>query len=190
MEVKFADSFFESLKVLKRHNTWWYRTYRTITDDIPQFFKNIYLFRKELYKHRWWDYSFTLMMLKRSLEIQVEGMEKQGWEVKDSLDKKISKIKRVIEILENRVEVNYLELAEKILGPLHDWDFLGNDDNVTEEEKAHNKKVYALAEKIEKKDFKELWRILEGQDYKSYDKEKHGDFEKWYDGSGILGWWD
>lgn len=191
MEIKFADSFFESLKVLKRHNTWWYRTYGTITEDIPQFFKNIYRFRKELYKHRWWDYSFTLMMLKRSLEIQLNGMEKQGSEVKDSLDKKIFKIKRVIEILENRVEVNYLDLAEKKLGLLYDWDFFeDSEDNIKEEEKVHNKKIYKLAQKIENKDWKELWKILEGQDHNLYNEEKHGEFEKWYDGSGITGWWD
>jgi hypothetical protein len=188
MEIKFADSFFESLEVLKRHNTWWYRTYRTITNDIPQFFKNIYLFRKELYKHRWWDYSFTLMMLKKSLEIQAKGMEEKGYEVKESLDKKLLKMKRVIEILESRIENNYLELAEKKLGPLHDWDFF--TDNVSEEEKAHNKKIYSLAQKIEKQQWKELWIIIEGQDYESYNKEKHGEFDDWYDGSGILGWWD
>lgn len=188
MEIKFADSFFDSLKVLKRHNTWWYKTYKTITDDIPQFFKNIYLFRKELYRHRWWDYTFTLMMFKRSLEIQVKGMEEKGLEVRESLDKKIVKMKRVIEILEGREDIKCLELAEEKLGPLHDWDF--SADNLNEEEKAHNKKVYALAQEIEKKQWKELWRILEGQNYESYDKEKDGEFNDWYDGSGILGWWD
>jgi hypothetical protein len=188
MEIKFADSFFESLKVLKRHDTWWYKTYNAITNDIPQFFKNIYLFRKELYKHRWWDYSFTLMMLKRSLEIQVNGMENKGIEVRESLDKKIVKMKRVINIIENRDDINCLELAEEKLGPIYDWDF--SADNLNEEEKAHNKKVYALAHELEKQQWKELWRILEGQDYQSYDKEKHGEFNDWYDGSGILGWWD
>jgi hypothetical protein len=127
-------------------------------------------------------------MLKKSLEIQAKGMEEKGYEVKESLDKKLSKMKRVIEILENRIETNYLELAEEKLGPLHDWDFF--TDNVSEEEKAHNKKIYKLAQKIEKQQWKELWIILEGQDYESYDKEKDGEFEKWYDGSGITGWWD
>jgi len=188
MEVKFADSFFESLKVLKRHNTWWYKTYRTITDDIPQFFKNIYLFRKELYKHRWWDYTFTLMILKKSLEIQVNGMEKKGWEEKETLDKKIIKMKRVIEILENKKVDLYVDLAEQQLGPLYDWDFLEN--NPKEEELAHNKKVYTLAQEIEKKDWKELWQILQGPDYDSYDSKKDGDFNAWYDGSGITAWWD
>lgn len=188
MEIKFADSFFDSLKDLKRHNTWWYKTYRTITQDIPQFFKNIYLFRKELYQHRWWDYSYTLMMLKKSLEIQLIGMQKDGWEVRETLDKKIIKMKRVIEILENRIELSYLEIAEEKLGPLHDWDFL--EDSLNEEEKAHNRKVYTLAQEIENKDWKELWRILEGPDYSSYDSEKHGEFNDWYDGSGIKSWWD
>jgi len=188
MEIKFTDSFFDSLKVIRRHNTWWYKTYEFFTYRLPQFFKNIYKFRKELYNHRWWDYSFTLQMLKRSLEIQAKGMEEKGYELKETLDKKIVKMKRAIEILDNRIESKYVDTAEEKLGKIHDWDFL--EENHTAEQRAHNKKVFQLALKLEKQEWKELWRILEGQDYESYDKEKHGDFNEWYDGSGILGWWD
>jgi hypothetical protein len=188
MEIKFADSFFESLKTLNRHQTWWYKTYRFFTHNLPEFFKNIYRFRKELYNHRWWDYAFTLQMLKRSLEIQVKGMEEKGYEVKDTLDKKLIKMKRAIKILENREKDAYIELAEQQLGKLHDWHIVC--DNLTEDEHDHNRNIYALAHELEKQDWKEFWEILKGQDYDSYDKEKHGEFNSWYDGSGILGWWD
>ena len=36
--------------------------------------------------------------------------------------------------------------------------------------------------------WRELWQIIQGQDYKSFDKEI--DFNKQFNGSGILGWWD
>ena len=191
MEIKFADSFFESLKVLNRHQTWWYKIYEFFTYRLPQFIKNIYKFRKELYNHRWWDYSFTFQMLKRSLEIQVKGMDEKGNEVKETLDKKLVKMKRVIEILDNRIESKYVEIAEEKFGELFhfsDWDF--SKDHFTKEQEDHNKKVFQFAHKLEKQEWKELWKILDGQNYESYDKEKHGEFNDWYDGSGILGWWD
>ena len=55
MEITFADSFFKSLEKLKRRHTWWYKTYETIRYNIPNFFRNIWYFRKALYKHRGWD---------------------------------------------------------------------------------------------------------------------------------------
>ena len=43
MDIKFADSFGDSIKTLIRHQTWWYKTYETIRYKIPVFFKNIYI---------------------------------------------------------------------------------------------------------------------------------------------------
>ena len=190
MEIKIADSFFDSLKVIKRHNTWWYKTYDLFVYRIPYFFKNIHRFRKELWSHRWWDYSFTLMMLSKSLEIQREGMRTKGHEIEESLNKKLEKMQRAIEILNNREEVKYIEIAEKQLGSLHDWDIFEEHDNLTEEQRDHNRKVYTLAKEIQSKEWKELWTILEGQNYEEYDPKVHGDFYEWYDGTGILDWWD
>jgi hypothetical protein len=115
-------------------------------------------------------------------------MEENGYENKKTLHKKLLKMKRAIKILENREKDAYIELAEQQLGKLHDWHIVC--DNLTEDEHDHNRNIYALAHELEKQDWKEFWQILEGQDYESYDKEKHGDFDDWYDGSGILGWWD
>jgi len=57
-----------------------------------------------------------------------------------------------------------------------------------------------ISDKIEEEEWKELWRIFEGQDYKEYhkimkrmnpvermEKDIWGD---WYDGSGAKNWWD
>ncbi len=81
MKIHITDTFTKSLKVLIRHQTWWYKTYSVIRWDIWHFFKNIWRFRKELWDHKWWDYRFTLNMLERSLTIMEGGMSTKGMEV-------------------------------------------------------------------------------------------------------------
>ena len=83
MEIKFADSFYDSLKVLARQSTWWYKTYKFLRWDIKHFIQNVWTFRKELWDHRWWDYRFTLNIFERSLDIQEKGMSTKGYEVPD-----------------------------------------------------------------------------------------------------------
>jgi hypothetical protein len=61
-------------------------------------------------------------------------------------------------------------------------------DNETEEEKAHNKKVYERASEIEEQEWNELFELLKGQDYKNFNKEI--DWYKQFNGSGIKNWWD
>ena len=80
MKVQLQDSFFKSLKTLEWHSRPIYRFYSLFRYRLPGFIKNVWSFRRELWQHRWWDYSFTLMMLKRSLEIQEEGMRLKGME--------------------------------------------------------------------------------------------------------------
>ena len=103
---------------------------------------------------------------------------------------------------------NYIEMAESELGELilRDWEFeetgettnnpLGEDneklyrlvDKDTPEEKEHNRKVFDRAREIEKQEWDELFKILKGQDYTTFDKDK--DWDEQFDGSGIKGWWD
>lgn len=200
MEVKIADSFWDSLKVLQRHQTWWYKTYEVFRYKIPMFLKNIWYFRKELWRFRGWDYTFNLEMFSRTLEKTVHTLEFYGNEVESTRNKKIQKIKRVIEIIKNIDESRYIDIAEKELGELKNKG--GFFDNVedTPEEKEHNKKVFERSTELEKLDFEELWQILKGQDYEDFrkiydqlpneEKWKHDHWENWYDGSGIKNWWD
>lgn len=200
MKVIFADSFWKSLRTLARHQTWWYKTYEVFRYKLPMFFKNIWYFRKELWRFRGWDYTFNLQMFSRTLEKTVHTLEFYGNEVESTRNKKIQKIKRVIEIIKNLDESRYISIAEKELGELKNSGGWFQDIEDTPEEKEHNKKVFDRSSELEKQDFEELWQILKGQDYEDFrkiydelpdeEKWKHDHWENWYDGSGIKNWWD
>jgi hypothetical protein len=48
---------------------------------MKHFLKNIWAFRKQLWSFRWWDYSFTLEMMEKCLEIMSTKIEKDGIEI-------------------------------------------------------------------------------------------------------------
>lgn len=219
MDVKFADSFGDSIKRLIRHQTWWYKTYETIRYKIPMFFKNIYKFRQVLWEHRWWDYRFTITTLRTSLEIMEKGMH-GGMEIWESRGKKVAKMQRAIQILKNIEDDNYIEMAEAELGEIihHPWEFEETGDTTdnpmgekneklyrlvdkeTDEEKEHNRKVFDRTRELEEQEWNELWQILKGQDIEEYkefektltdeQKKETDQYYKWFDGSGLRGWWD
>lgn len=209
MDMNFTEEFMDSLKKMNMHQTWWYKTYEVFTDKIPKFFKNIWFFRKQLWEHREWDYSFSLMMFKRSLESLCYDLEHYGHEVDGTRMKKVEKIKRVIYLLNNIRTDNYINMAEEEMGTLYDsgFEFEPTDNGnfrmvntLTEFQNTHNRKVYHLAEKIEKDEWKELWKILEGQDVEEYrnlfdsktdeEKRERDIWNEWFDGSGMKHWWD
>lgn len=190
MDVQFGDSFIKSLKKLAWHQHPIYKAYSLFRYDIPSFFKNIWRFRRELWKHRWWDYHFTLRILKRSIEIQEAGMRTRGYEERISLDKKLIKMKRVIELLQNKINDNFIERAEQDLGSLFLSDFKFEEtengnyalvDEDSEEQKNHNRLVFKTAHDLEQKEWDEIWDTLKGNKYKEY---------KDYDGSDLRCWWD
>ena len=210
MKVEFKDTFFESVQKLVWYDTKLWKFWQTIRYDIPGFIKNIYRFRKELYSHAWWDYRYTLEMLHRSLVI-MEAKMHDGMEIRESRDKKIAKMQRAIQILKNIIDDNYIEMAEAELGELimHDWEFEDVPDNPgysrlvdneTPAERKHNRKVYDKARRLGEQEWKELWKIFEGQDirgYKKLTKYKSAEemiqtdvWNEWFDGSDMRGWWD
>ena len=171
-----------------------YRIKEVLTRGIPTFFKNIWKFRKELYSHDWWDYTFTLEMLYRSLVIMEEGMSKKGMEVAETRDVKVKQIRRAIELLKHKLDDDYLERVEAELGPVNYTNFLdeknwkklegGNYeliDNDTPEEKKHGRKVFKQAHKLEEKEWKELWTIIKGNKFTTWEK---------FDGTDLRNWWD
>ena len=199
MEIKFADSFWKSLKVMARHQTWWYKTYEVFRYKIPMFFENVWYFRKVLWRFRSWDYTFNLMMLSKSLEKTAHTLEFHGFEIEETKNKKVEKIKRVIEIINSLNESNYITKAEEQLGELRGVEFW-EDKEDTPEDKEHNKKVFDLSLKIEEDEWSELFVILKGQNHQDYawlmdyateeEKMKTDLWNKWFDGSGMKHWWD
>lgn len=199
MEIKFADTFGDSIKTLIKHNTWWYKTYELFRYDLPRFFKNVWMFRKALWSHYWFDHHGTLMFLETGLAHISNTVEKYGNEVDESRLKKVDAMRRVIQLIQNYNNDSYIDMAEKELGNLilHDWEFEPVPDNPeysqivdkdTPEEKEHNSKVFARAREIEEQEWDELFVILKGQDYTKFDKDI--DWDKQFDGSGLRGWWD
>ena len=132
-----------------------------------------------------------------SLEKTSDTLEHHGQEVIISRIKKVDKINRVIFLLSQLREDNFISMAEKELGELKNsgWD---RDD--TDEEIEHNSKVYARSREIEESSWNEIWDILRGQNYNEYRKmvdelspeemKKKDLWNDWFDGSGIRGWWD
>ena len=207
MKIQFADTFTDSLRTLIRHQTWWYKTYSLFRHDLPRFFKNIWKFRKGLWNHYWFDHHGTLKFLEIGLTDMADRIEKDGMEVDSSRLKKVTKMRRAVELIKNYNESNYIDMAEKELGNLisRDWEFEDIEDkpgfsrlldNDTEEEKVHNRKVFNRATEIEEKEWKELFEILKGQSHSEYlmfldkSEDKKSAWDIWFDGSDLRGWWD
>jgi hypothetical protein len=170
------------------------KVWKFVRRGLPNFFKNIWRFRKELYNHQWWDYHFTLEMLYRSLSIMVVKLELEGIEEDDSRMKKVGKIYRALELIKHKLDDDYVNRAEMELGeisyrPLRFEPVKGKEglysieDDDTPEERKHTSKVFKRAKEIEEVEWKELWEIFKGTKF----SKKFG----WaYDGSDMRGWWD
>ena len=210
MDVRFSNSFFKSLKKLRWHNSFIYKSWDLFRYDIPGFFSNIWKFRKSLWRFRWWDDTYPLMMFKNSLEIMAPKFEKNGMEIKDSRFKKVAMMKRAILLMDNFIKDSFIDQAESELGTLSEakWDFKKIDDGEncelidgrTEEESNHDRNVFKRAREIEEEQWKELWKIIIGQDESVYInklKEHANDnynpsdlYSEVCDGSGLRSWWD
>lgn len=210
MKLKYEDSVLEKIVDFFWYDCKLWKIKDALTIGIPNFIKNIWRFRKELYQHQWWDYTFTLQMLHRSLSIMVDKLEKDGIEVESHRLKKVAKIRRAIQILKSKIDGDYIERAESELGEIkykslqyekiEGLDLYQLVDNDTPEEKKHANKVYAYADKLEEQEWKELWKIFEGQDIKEFSKllktktkeeQRNNDiWNEWFDGSGMRSWWD
>jgi hypothetical protein len=210
IKLKYEDSVLEKIIDFFWYDCKLWKVKDVLFIGMPNFFKNIWRFRRELYNHQWWDYHFTLEMLHRSLSIMVDKLEKDGIEVDSHRLKKVAKIRRAIQILKSQIDGDYIERAEEELGKIHNrpiiWEKIENEDlyrlvdDDTPEEKKHANKVYKRARAIEESEWKELWQIFEGQNIRKFghllkqytlEEQKEKDiWNEWFDGSGMRGWWD
>jgi hypothetical protein len=208
MKVEFKKTFFESVEKVIWYDSKLFKVWDTITRGIPRFITNVYKFRKELYDHAWWDYRYTLEMLHRSLVIMESKMH-DGMEIRETRDKKVQKMQRAIQLLKSKIDDDYGDRAQLELGEIawRPFEFEETEDgnytmidNDTPAEKKHMTKVFAYARELEDAEWKELWKIFEGQDYKDYKKitkkltpkemQDMNVWNDWFDGSDLRGWWD
>jgi hypothetical protein len=210
MKVTITDTFTKSLEKIINRQRWYWKTLDFLRYDMPRFFKNVWLFRKDLYNYRWYGYNGMLGFMNTSLGDMSKNMESRGHEVESSRNKKITKMVEVKYILERFMEEDFIELAEKELGKLphkplefepceDNPNYSRMVDNETEEEKTHRSNVYKRAREIEKEMWNKLWDIFKGQDYDKFKNppedmtdhnEQYNHWQEQFDGSGLRGWWD
>ena len=161
--------------------------------------KNFWTFRKVIWNFKWWDYSFTMDVLKVCLKEMSDNLETKGLEIDEPRLKKVEKMRRAIEIMNNLRGIEHIVMAEKELGELfiEPFEVKGSEthhgcyelvDNLTQEQKEHNTKVYKRADEIEEQEWEELWYIFKGQENTKYDIKQ--EWNEWFDGTGARGWWD
>lgn len=212
MKVKFSDTFTKSLNRLIWYESKIYKTYSLFRYDIPRFFRNLWLFRKNLWNHTWYNGDGSVLpWVKTAVDDMSWRIEKYGLEVDESRLKKVAKMKRLSYLIDVCVKDSFIEEAEKELGfeyiytnfefeEIPDKTFdnpFGDDgeklyqlkDNETPEQKESNKKLLVRAHEIQKEYWEELCQIIKGPDYDKI-RESEEDFDKLYDGSDLRAWWD
>jgi len=174
--------------------------YKILKDKIrswKNFIKNIWLFRKALTDFYWWDYSALIQFMSTGINEMACGIENKGNEIHTTKSKKILKMRRACEILQNQIDENYREMAQNILGKVYDYElkFIRLEDNpelfsvedgLTEEQRNHNLNVFFKSRELEVKEWEEFCEIIKGQG--GFSKEDN--YEEKFDGSGLKNWWD
>jgi len=202
METNFTDSFFDSFKRMVNRNKWYWKLWDLFRDDTPRFFRNVWLFRKNLWYHTWYNGDGSILpWVKTAVDDMSWRIEKNGKEVEESRMKKVAKMKRLSYLIDVCVNDAFIEEAEKELGIkmiLHDWEFEPVEDKTnsyrlkdkdTPEEKEINSKILKRSHQIQKEYWEELCQIIKGPDYDAI-RASNEDFDKLYDGSDIRAWWD
>ena len=161
--------------------------------DIRQGIKNIAYFWRTIWKFRPYDYGHQLHLWQASLRPLRDAIA-NGNEDDATRMKKVAKIQRCIDLLDRMMEDDYIGLAEQELGIT-----IEILDIATEQRMNKYRRIFELANKLEQSDWKEFFNILQGQSYAEFEmlrdksnskKTDYELYEKWFDGSGMKGWWD
>ena len=202
MEVKFKNTFFESFKRMINRERWHWKLWDLFRYDIPRFFRNLWLFRKNLWNHTWYNGdSSVLPWVKTAVDDMAWRIEKYGHEVDESRMKKVAKMRRLSYLIDVCVKDEFIDEAEKELGfkyvyyPFEFEEVLGNDkvytlkQNETPEDKENNSKLLNRSHEIQKEYWEEICAIIKGPDYDAM-RASDEDWDKLYDGSDLRAWWD
>lgn len=202
MKIKFKDTFFESFKRMINRERWYWKLWDLFRYDIPRFFRNFWLFRKNLWNHTWYNGDGSVLpWVKTAVDDMAWRIEKYGHEVDESRLKKVVKMRRLSYLIDVCVKDEFIDEAEKELGfkyvyyPFEFEEVLGNDkvytlkQNETPEDKENNSKLLNRSHEIQKEYWEEICAIIKGPDYDVM-RASDEDWDKLYDGSDLRAWWD
>lgn len=209
MKTVLAESFIESLEKITRREKWYWKCWNFVRYDFPCFIKNVWTFRKALFKYKWWDQFGLFLLMKTALEEKAQIFEKRGLEVPESRNKRVAQMRRAVEIIDVFLKEEFQEMAERELGILHsdlgiDFQMIPGTnsfeivENRTSEDIESDRKIRERAKEIEDELWVELWEIFKGQNIEEYREllEKTEDGKKgevwdiWYKGGDLRSWWD
>jgi hypothetical protein len=168
--------------------------------SIPGFFRALWVFRKALWEYRWYGGHHSVFpLMSAAIKDMHVNIEERGIEELISKGKKVEAMKRCVYLLDLFADDGFVDAAEKELGlemifrnhfePLEDRpELYVLVEDLTEEEKKINERVLRRAHDMQKKCWKELIHLLNGQNYSKFSKKS--EFLDQFDGSGIRGWWD
>jgi len=202
MEVKFTDSFFESLKKMVARERWYWKTWNWVRYDFPKGIYNIFYFWRVVWNFRPWGHHGQLSFWERSMP-RLRDEIKNGYEDPISKLKKVYQMNELIDIISRINEDYYIKYAEETLGCKVDISYGVFGDKPENEEpqeiKEMNRKIFNLSHELEERDWENFHRILKGQDTEDYKKiretvsneEKMNPdyYNNWFDGTGIRRWW-
>lgn len=182
-----------------------------IRDKLRQliiYFRNIWLFRKELAKFQDWDYGYSLNLFAKSIELQADRNER-GYEYYKDRIVKVSNMRRAAEIMRNLSDGDYIKMAEEKLGYEFSTSFNNFEfkelpptesgevlyeliDNRPQECRDYDNIIFDLSEELRINDLEELTELIKGDSVVSYRIRKitgsHPQFKR--GNGGILSWWD
>jgi hypothetical protein len=212
MKTQFGTTFLDSFKRMTDRQRWYWKTWDFFRYDIPRFFRNLWLFRKNLWNHTWYNGDGSVLpWVKTAVDDMAWRIEKHGHEIEESRLKKVAKMRRLSYLIDVCVKDDFIEEAEKEMGfeyIYRDFGFeeipdrtydnpLGEKneklyllkENQTPEEKESNSKLLKRAHEIEKEYWEELCAIIKGPDYDVL-RDSDEDWDAKYDGSDLRAWWD
>jgi hypothetical protein len=166
MEIKLTDTFFKSFKkFVNSFNPWRFAYWQHKWHDLQNAVWALRKYFKIVTKMVPWDYSSVLKMMKFQINILADNIEKHGMEVDETRLPKVEKMRRFIELADNKLEDNYAERC----GFDHDYEFEKCKDNEylrelktteTAEQKKKNTKALKEGRKLEEKEWNEMFELL------------------------------
>ncbi len=168
MEVKVADTFWPSFqKMMDSDNPWRWEYYKHKWYDLKWAIRNYVKYFRVVGKMRPWDSHSVLEMMKFQISNLCNTMEKRSNEVEEDLNPKLVKMKRFIELADNKIEDEFAERC----GFDHNFNFNFDGDpenegfsevltDESDEQRKINSKALSDGHKLETKEFNEMMELL------------------------------
>lgn len=166
-KVVLTNGFFKSFKkcFVDIRKPWKWYFWEDIYYDIIWYFRNLFKYHKIVKQMRPWDGCYIFQMMKFQLEILLPQIE-NGNEIDESRLEKVKDIKRLIELLNNHIEDDYVDRCGFDYNFKFDCVETKNErlvelkSNETEEQNIKNSKAVKDAFDLEMAEMEEIGKLI------------------------------